>query len=168
MSYAELPSLHGHWIRFAHTLRAANAVVSLALGSPLPRYYESLRLPFVATSQVIDSLSGLSALPGAMIGLPGSRLIFRRALPSLPPDGSADAAVRCFSADGRLRPFREIGHHHLRNEAEAGSQPDVRAYFPDSDAVNKALRSLIALVSSVPRQSKKRGSVNLKHEVSRS
>src|SRR4029453_522569 len=27
-------------------------------------------------------------------------------------------------------------------------EPDVRAYFPDSDAVNAALRSLIALVPS--------------------
>jgi len=29
-------------------------------------------------------------------------------------------------------------------------QPDVRAYFPDSDAVNKALRSLINLMSQIP------------------
>jgi hypothetical protein len=29
-------------------------------------------------------------------------------------------------------------------------QPDVRAYFPDSDAVNKALRSLIDLMSQLP------------------
>lgn len=29
-------------------------------------------------------------------------------------------------------------------------QPDVRAYFPDSDAVNQALRSLINLMSQLP------------------
>ena len=33
-------------------------------------------------------------------------------------------------------------------------QPDVRAYFPDSDAVNSALRSLIALMSKIPGKSK--------------
>jgi hypothetical protein len=32
-------------------------------------------------------------------------------------------------------------------------QPDVRAYFPDSDAVNKALRSLINLMSQIPDKS---------------
>ena len=89
--------------------------------TPLPRYYGSVRLPVMAASQVIDSLSGLSALPGAMMGLPGSRLIFRHALPSLTPDGPADASVRFFSADDRLRPIREVGHHHLCNEAETGS-----------------------------------------------
>jgi hypothetical protein len=34
-------------------------------------------------------------------------------------------------------------------------QSDVRAYFPDSEAVNKALRSLIALMSSMPNKRKK-------------
>ena len=29
-------------------------------------------------------------------------------------------------------------------------QPDVREYFPDSDAVNSALRSLIVLMKNVP------------------
>ena len=29
-------------------------------------------------------------------------------------------------------------------------QPDVRKYFPDSDAVNSALRSLIALMEVMP------------------
>jgi hypothetical protein len=32
-------------------------------------------------------------------------------------------------------------------------QPDVRRYFPDSDAVNKALRSLIDLMSQLPNKS---------------
>jgi len=33
-------------------------------------------------------------------------------------------------------------------------QPDVRAYFPDSEAVNKALRSLINLMTQIPDKSK--------------
>jgi len=37
-------------------------------------------------------------------------------------------------------------------------QPDVREYFPDSEAVNTALRSLIALMSQMP--SETRASVN--------
>jgi len=35
-------------------------------------------------------------------------------------------------------------------------QPDVRAYFPDSEAVNKALRSLINLMSQLPEKSSAR------------
>ena len=31
-------------------------------------------------------------------------------------------------------------------------QPDVREYFPDSDSVNTALRSLVALMSKIPRK----------------
>ncbi|MGH7596048.1 MAG: hypothetical protein ACREOI_06825 [bacterium] len=37
-------------------------------------------------------------------------------------------------------------------------QPDVRAYFPDSDAVNKALRSLINLMSQLPAKAPKKKS----------
>jgi hypothetical protein len=33
-------------------------------------------------------------------------------------------------------------------------QPDVREYFPDSEAVNSALRSLINLMSLMPDKSK--------------
>jgi len=35
-------------------------------------------------------------------------------------------------------------------------QPDVRAYFPDSEAVNTALRSLITLMAQMPSESPKR------------
>jgi len=31
-------------------------------------------------------------------------------------------------------------------------QPDVREYFPDSDSVNSALRSLVALMAKMPRK----------------
>jgi hypothetical protein len=33
-------------------------------------------------------------------------------------------------------------------------EPDVRAWFPDSDAVNKALRSLIVLMEQMPEKDK--------------
>jgi chemotaxis receptor (MCP) glutamine deamidase CheD len=33
-------------------------------------------------------------------------------------------------------------------------QPDVREYFPDSEAVNTALRSLITLMAHMPSKSK--------------
>lgn len=35
-------------------------------------------------------------------------------------------------------------------------QPDVRAYFPDSEAVNTALRSLITLMAQMPSKSQKK------------
>jgi len=46
-------------------------------------------------------------------------------------------------------------------------QPDVRAYFPDSDAVNQALRSLINLMSQLPDKSsiKKARPANTKRRV---
>ncbi len=36
-------------------------------------------------------------------------------------------------------------------------EPDVMAWFPDADSVNKALRSLIALIPQKPRKTKSRG-----------
>lgn len=42
---------------------------------------------------------------------------------------------------------------------EAGTvrlEPDVREFFPDSQAVNQALRSLIALMAELPDMSKKK------------
>ena len=36
-------------------------------------------------------------------------------------------------------------------------EPDVREYFPDSEAVNKALRSLIALIPEKPVKRKRTG-----------
>ena len=46
-------------------------------------------------------------------------------------------------------------------------QPDVRRYFPDSDAVNKALRSLINLMSQLPAKApaKKSRQANTKRRV---
>ena len=40
--------------------------------------------------------------------------------------------------------------HYRLEEGAVMLQPDVREYFPDSDAVNTALRSLIALMSQMP------------------
>ena len=36
----------------------------------------------------------------------------------------------------------------VTNEYFAAISPDVREYFPDSESINKALRSLIALIPS--------------------
>lgn len=38
--------------------------------------------------------------------------------------------------------------HFTREEGAVLLEPDVREYFPDSETVNKALRSLIALIPS--------------------
>lgn len=40
--------------------------------------------------------------------------------------------------------------HYVMTEGTVLLQPDVRKYFPDSDAVNSALRSLIALMEVMP------------------
>lgn len=45
--------------------------------------------------------------------------------------------------------------HYQLVEGAILLQPDVRAYFPDSEAVNKALRSLITLMAEMPPESKK-------------
>ncbi len=89
--------------------------------TPFQHYYGPLRLPIMATRQVIDSLSGLPAFSDTMMGLPGSWLICHRALSSITPDGSTDAYVRFFSVDSRLHPIRKDDRHHLCNEAEIGS-----------------------------------------------
>jgi hypothetical protein len=39
-------------------------------------------------------------------------------------------------------------------------EPDVREYFPDSEAVNNALRSLIKLIPQKPRSSGNAGTIN--------
>ncbi|MDZ7360724.1 MAG: hypothetical protein ONB46_08360 [candidate division KSB1 bacterium] len=44
-------------------------------------------------------------------------------------------------------------------------QPDVLAYFPDSEAVNAALRSLIKLISHLPGKSKTSTKKNSKRRV---
>jgi hypothetical protein len=43
----------------------------------------------------------------------------------------------------------EVNHYTLA-EGTILLAPDVREYFPDSDAVNEALRSLIRLMDEVP------------------
>ncbi len=44
---------------------------------------------------------------------------------------------------------------HLKlEEGTVMLEPDVRAYFPDSKAVNHALRSLIELMAQIPQQPK--------------
>ena len=43
-----------------------------------------------------------------------------------------------------------VVEHYRLEEGAVMLQPDVREYFPDSDAVNTALRSLIALMSQMP------------------
>jgi hypothetical protein len=40
-------------------------------------------------------------------------------------------------------------------------EPDVREYFPDSDSVNNALRSLIALVPAKKRRSRNVGKARI-------
>jgi hypothetical protein len=51
--------------------------------------------------------------------------------------------------------------HHTLTEGTVLLQPDVREYFPDSESVNTALRSLIALMAELPARrklaTKKRG-----------
>ena len=56
--------------------------------------------------------------------------------------------VRIYDADGTVR----VQHFTLA-EGAVMLEPDVRVYFPNSKAVNKALRSLIALV---PKKASKR------------
>ncbi len=48
--------------------------------------------------------------------------------------------------------------HYQVAEGTVMLQPDVRAYFPDSESVNKALRSLITLMAELPETGKRAGS----------
>ena len=54
-------------------------------------------------------------------------------------------AVRITKADGAI----DIQYFTLQ-EGAVLLEPDVREYFPDSEAVNHALRALIALIPSSP------------------
>ena len=54
-------------------------------------------------------------------------------------------SVRVTKADGSV----EIQYFTLQDGAVM-LEPDVKAYFPDSEAVNQALRSLITLIPSLP------------------
>jgi hypothetical protein len=54
-----------------------------------------------------------------------------------------------------------VVEHYALAEGTVLLQPDVREYFPDSESVNAALRSLIALMAELPDKrkpvAKKRG-----------
>jgi hypothetical protein len=60
--------------------------------------------------------------------------------------------VRVYQADGTV----SVQHFTLADGAVM-LEPDVRAYFPNSKAVNKALRSLIALVPAKATKSRRMG-----------
>jgi hypothetical protein len=66
-------------------------------------------------------------------------------------------SVRVTQADGSI----EMQYFTLQDGAVM-LEPDVREYFPNSEAVNRALRSLIALVPSKPRQTKNSRTTPLK------
>lgn len=53
--------------------------------------------------------------------------------------------VHVHKADGTT-----IVQHFKLEEGTVMLQPDVREYFPDSEAVNTALRSLITLMAQMP------------------
>ena len=57
--------------------------------------------------------------------------------------------VHVHQADGTT-----IVKHFKFEEGTVMLQPDVREYFPDSEAVNTALRSLITLMTHMPSKSK--------------
>jgi len=46
----------------------------------------------------------------------------------------------------------ETVNHYTLAEGAVLLEPDVREYFPDSQSVNKALRSLIHLMEQIPSQ----------------
>ena len=66
--------------------------------------------------------------------------------------------VRIYEADGTVR----VQHFTLA-EGAVMLEPDVRAYFPNSEAVNKTLRSLIALI---PEKATKRKAISKSHRAS--
>jgi hypothetical protein len=47
-----------------------------------------------------------------------------------------------------------VVEHYTLAEGTVLLQPDVREYFPDSESVNTALRSLIALMAELPAKRK--------------
>ena len=55
--------------------------------------------------------------------------------------------VRVKQGDGT-----EVVQHYILAEGTVLLEPDVREYFPDSQSVNEALRSLIRLIEQVPIQ----------------
>jgi len=69
-------------------------------------------------------------------------------------------AVHVHKSDGTT-----VVKHFKPKEGTVTLEPDVREYFPDSEAVNAALRSLIHLMGSMPRKSK--SLIQKRHPVSR-
>ena len=59
--------------------------------------------------------------------------------------------VHVHRADGTT-----IVQHFKLEEGTVMLQPDVREYFPDSEAVNTALRSLITLITQMPSKGQKK------------
>lgn len=62
--------------------------------------------------------------------------------------------VRIHKADGSM-----VVQHFSLKEGTVMLEPDVQRYFPDSDSVNKALRTLITLIpikTSKPKSAKTR------------
>lgn len=68
-------------------------------------------------------------------------------------------SVRVLKADGTVE-VREF----IPKEEAVLLEPDVRAYFPDSESVNRALRSLIDLIpeKKVSRVAERRGRCRVK------
>lgn len=56
-------------------------------------------------------------------------------------------SVRIHQEDGTT-----LVRHYALTEGTVLLHPDVRKYFPDSDAVNSALRSVIALMEAMPNE----------------
>jgi len=46
----------------------------------------------------------------------------------------------------------EVVNHYMLTEGTILLEPDVREYFPDSQSVNEALRSIIHLMKQMPAQ----------------
>ena len=68
-------------------------------------------------------------------------------------------SIRVLKADGTVE-VREF----IPKEEAVLLEPDVRAYFPDSESVNRALRSLIDLIpeKKVSRVAERRGRYSVK------
>ena len=81
--------------------------------TPLPHYYEPLRLPAAAVLWVMDSPQALSQpswtwTPRRVSQVP--RPICRRALSPTTPDSPVGAFARCFPTGTRLHPLWKVGH----------------------------------------------------------
>jgi hypothetical protein len=90
--------------------------------TPLPRYYEPVRLPAGAGMRlwippcrcaVAHTHRRVSQDPG---------LVCHRAPSPITPDSPMRAYARCFRTGSRLQHLRKIGRCHWFNEAESGSQ----------------------------------------------